>query len=96
MIALQIFNHKKFGKIRVVVVIDGVAWYVAKDVLEALGVEWKGVLNIVAIPRRMEGVRCFRAPVNSSKVVTSSKMWCMTQEGLFLFLSRCKKPAAKP
>ena len=32
----QIFEHKKFGKIRVVV-IDGVIWFIGKDVAVALG-----------------------------------------------------------
>ncbi|MBQ7705545.1 MAG: Bro-N domain-containing protein [Selenomonadaceae bacterium] len=34
--ALQIFEHEKFGKIRIVI-IDGVIWFVGKDVAIALG-----------------------------------------------------------
>ena len=34
--ALKIFEHKDFGKVRIVT-IDGEPWFVAKDVTSALG-----------------------------------------------------------
>ena len=93
MIALQIFDHKKFGKIRVVV-IDGVAWYVARDVLAALGYSRKSLGNVgTTISHISED---WKARKRIASLKGKQDTWCLTREGLFHFLGRSDKPAAKP
>ena len=84
----QIYLFDKW-RIRVAVK-DGKAWFVAKDVAEALEYAWNGTRNIEHIPERWRGVESVSTPSGIQP------MAILSLEGLFFFLNRSDKPAAQP
>ena len=73
-----------------VVPIDGEAWFVAKDVAEALGYDWHGTSNISHVPEEWRGVRSVRTPSNDQNMAV------LSEQGLYFFLARSDKPKALP
>jgi hypothetical protein len=68
----------------------GGPWFVAKDVVEALGYTWNGTARIAHVPEEWRGV---------TSVVTPSgkqEMAILSEQGLYFFLNRSDKPAAMP
>lgn len=73
-----------------IVMRDGVPWWVAKDVAEALGYGWAGSASIRHIPDQWKGV---------NSVLTHSglqDMAVLSEQGLYFFLGRSDKPKALP
>jgi anti-repressor protein len=71
------------------VMADGEPWFVAKDVAEALGYEWKTNL-IYNVPGEWRGTKPISTPGGMQD------MTCLSEQGVYFFLSRSDKPKALP
>jgi prophage antirepressor-like protein len=69
---------------------EGKPWFIAKDVAEALGYSWNGAARIDHVPAKWRGATSVVTPSGSQD------MAILSLEGLFYFLNRSDKPAAKP
>ena len=58
---LKIFEKPEFGCVRVVEK-DGEPWFVAKDVCEALGYQWKASATVGHVPDEWRGVYSVQPP----------------------------------
>lgn len=70
--------------------IDGEAWFVAKDVVEAVEAAWKGKQAVQHVPEQWRGV---------TSIVTPSgihEMAILAEQGVYFYLSRSDKPKALP
>jgi len=73
-----------------VIEIDGEPWFVARDVVEAVGVKWCGAKSIPHVPEEWKGVGFDPTPSGKQEVIT------LALPGVFFFLNRSDKPAALP
>ena len=86
---LKIFEKPEFGCVRVVEK-DGEPWFVAKDVCEALGYQWKASATVGHVPEEWRGVYSVQTPSGEQEMLT------LSEQGLYFFLGRSDKPAALP
>jgi prophage antirepressor-like protein len=86
--APQVFLFDKW-RVRVLL-IEGSPWFVAKDVLEAIGYAWNGTRNIEHVPAKWRGVESVSTPSGIQPMAIFSL------PGLFHFLNRSDKPAVLP
>ena len=86
---LKIFEKPEFGSVRVVEK-DGDPWFVAKDVCEALGYQWKASATVGHVPEEWRGVYSVQTPSGEQEMLT------LSEQGLYFFLGRSDKPAALP
>jgi anti-repressor protein len=85
--SLRVFDFEdKRGRF---VMADGEPWFVAKDVVEALGYEWKTNL-IYNVPGEWRGTK----PI--STLGGMQDMTCLSEQGLYFFLARSNMPKALP
>lgn len=88
---LQIFSHDGFT-VRTITDNDGVIWFVAKDIAEAL--EYSPESNpsrlMQSVPEIWKGVKRFHTPGGEQE------MLCLTEQGVYFFLGRSDKPKALP
>ena len=86
---LKIFEKPEFGSVRVVEKY-GEPWFVAKDVCEALGYQWKASATVGHVPEEWRGVYSVQTPSGEQEMLT------LSEQGLYFFLGRSDKPAALP
>ncbi len=88
---ITLFENVSFGSIRTVQ-IDGEIWFVAKDILIALGyAENSNPAKVMqAIPDEWKGVKQIHTPGGVQKVLI------LKEQGLYFFLGRSDKPKALP
>lgn len=88
---LKIFENAAFGAVRVVEV-NGEPWFVAKDVLRALGYAEDSNPSRVtqSVPDEWKGVNPIHTPGGMQE------MLIISEQGLYFFLGRSDKPAALP
>jgi prophage antirepressor-like protein len=77
------------ASIRVTCDEQGEPWFVAKDVAEALGYSWNGSARIAHVPERWRGVTSVVTPSGVQQMPT------LSEHGLYFFLGRSDKPAAR-
>ena len=93
---LQIYSNNSFS-VRTITDADGVTWFVAKDVAEALEYEIDGGIGkyISHVPE--EWKRGKRISVRSENGVEQAReVLCLSEQGLYFFLGRSDKPKALP
>jgi phage anti-repressor protein len=86
--AVSPFNFE--GKDVRVIVLDGVEWFVARDVPEGMGFAWKGSANIDHGPHEWKTVCSVHTPSGTKPTLA------LTEAGLNFFLSRSDKECARP
>jgi len=88
---LQVYSNNSFS-VRTITDASGVTWFVAKDVAEAL--EYSDASNparlFASVPDTWKGVK----PIHT--LGGTQEMTCLTEQGLYFFLSRSDKPKALP
>lgn len=81
--------HFELNEVRVLM--DGEdPWFVAKDVVEAVGALWNGSATIKHIPEEWRGVRSDVTPSGTQDLLVIS------EQGVFFYLARSDKPKALP
>lgn len=93
---VKAFESAELGNVRVVVEGDNL-WFVAKDVLLALGyAESSAPAKVMElVPVQWKGVKPFH--IRSENGVEQSRdLICLTEQGLYFFLGRSDKPKALP
>jgi prophage antirepressor-like protein len=85
---LQIFGFE--GREVRIIIEKGELWFVAKDVAEALGYEWKRSATIGHVPEEWKGAKPISTPGGAQE------MLCLSEQGLYFFLGRSDKPKALP
>lgn len=85
------FNHPEFGELRTVE-IDGVVWFVGKDVAEALGYSntSKAIITHVA-----DEDKIIKMLPNSQNGKTVGKTYIINESGLYALILSSKLPSAK-
>ena len=85
------FNHPQFGELRTVE-IDGVVWFVGKDVAEALGYSntSKAIITHVA-----DEDKIIKMLPNSQNGKTVGKTYIINESGLYSLILSSKLPSAK-
>lgn len=85
------FNHPQFGELRIVE-IDGVVWFVGKDVAEALGYSntSKAIITHVA-----DEDKIIKMLPNSQNGKTVGKTYIINESGLYSLILSSKLPSAK-
>lgn len=78
------------NRVRIHTDTDGNPWFVAKDVLLALGYQWKGIANLKHVPEEWRGVTSVQTPSGTQE------MLMLSEQGLYFFLGRSDKPKALP
>ena len=68
---------------------DDVVWFVAKDIVEAIGAAWNSVHSTKHIPEKWKGVYPIHTNGGIQKLVT------ITPEGAAYYLTRCLNPESK-
>lgn len=88
---LQIFKNAELGEVRVVEH-EGQPWFVAKDVLKALGYaeDYNPSRALQAVPEEWKGVQPIHTPGGMQEMLT------LSESGLYFFLARSDKPKALP
>ena len=86
-----VFNHPQFGELRTVE-IDGVVWFVGKDVAEALGYSntSKAIITHVA-----DEDKIIKMLPNSQNGKTVGKTYIINESGLYSLILSSKLPSAK-
>lgn len=86
-----VFNHPEFGELRTVE-IDGVVWFVGKDVAEALGYSntSKAIITHVA-----DEDKIIKMLPNSQNGKTVGKTYIINESGLYALILSSKLPSAK-
>lgn len=89
--AQTLFNHPEFGELRTVE-IDGVVWFVGKDVAEALGYSntSKAIITHVA-----DEDKIIKMLPNSQNGKTVGKTYIINESGLYALILSSKLPSAK-
>lgn len=89
--ASTVFNHPQFGELRTVE-IDGVVWFVGKDVAEALGYSntSKAIITHVA-----DEDKIIKMLPNSQNGKTVGKTYIINESGLYSLILSSKLPSAK-
>ena len=76
---------------------DDVVWFVAKDIVEAIGAAWNSVHSTKHIPEKWKGVYPIHPLTGSAnKNPNPQDMVCLTEEGVNFYLFRSDKSAALP
>jgi len=88
---LKIFGNNDFGNIRVLEK-DGELWFVAKDMIRALGYESSSKMGMLLkhVPKEWKGVNLISTPGGNQEMAT------LSEQGLYFFLARSDKPKALP
>ena len=88
---LTVFENPEFGRVRVVER-DGEPWFVAKDVLRALGYaeDYNPSRALQAVPEEWKGVQRVHTLGGTQDMLT------LSEQGLYFFLGRSDKPKALP
>lgn len=88
---LTVFENPEFGRVRVVER-DGEPWFVAKDVLRALGYaeDYNPSRALQAVPEEWKGVQRMHTLGGTQDMLT------LSEQGLYFFLGRSDKPKALP
>lgn len=88
---LKVFENPEFGQVRVVEK-DGEPWFVAKDVLRALGYaeDYNPSRALQAVPEEWKGVQRMHTLGGTQDMLT------LSEQGLYFFLGRSDKPKALP
>ena len=88
---LTVFENPEFGRVRVVER-DGEPWFVAKDVLRALGYaeDYNPSRALQAVPEEWKGVQRVHT------LGGTQDMLALSEQGLYFFLGRSDKPKALP
>ena len=75
---------------------DGEPWFVAKDVAEVLGYEWKGMSGTMPnVPSEWTGSERFRVR-SENGIEQERELGILSEPGLYFFLGRSDKPLALP
>jgi prophage antirepressor-like protein len=72
------------------IMVDGEPWWVAKDVVEAVGAVWKGGQAIIHIPDE------WKVPRLNVTTFGEKETWFISEQGLYFYLMRSDKDAALP
>lgn len=88
---LKIFEKSEFGSVRVMER-EGEPWFVARDVLKALGYaeDYNPSRALQAVPEEWKGVQPMHTPGGTQEMLT------LSEPGLYFFLARSDKPKALP
>ena len=86
--APTVFNHPEFGELRTVE-IDGVVWFVGKDVAEALGYSNARKAVLVHVDAEDKGVTKWDTPGGTQQ------MTIINESGLYSLILSSKLPSAK-
>lgn len=86
---LQVFSGKDFS-VRTIKDNDGILWFVAKDVAEALEYSRFDSNLLLNVPEVWRGTKRIRTPGGEQE------MLCLSEQGLYFFLGRSDKPRALP
>lgn len=78
------------SSVRTIVDDAGNPWFVAKDVVEAVGAKWQGVQNLAHIPEQWKGSYPIRTPGGVQQMAV------LTEQGVYFYLTRSDKPKAIP
>ena len=84
----QVFEHEKFGKVRVVMK-DGIPWFVGKDVATALGYTKPEDAVRKHVPDKFKGVSVLETPRGKQKVVV------INEAGMYKLIMRSKLESAE-
>jgi anti-repressor protein len=96
---VQIFRNNRFGNAEVIRGDDGEPWFVAKVVAEALGYPASSlnqVGNLMgAVPQEWKSLKRIKL-MSDNGVKQQRKVLCLSEPGLYFFLTRSNKPKALP
>jgi prophage antirepressor-like protein len=70
--------------------VDGLPWFVAKDVAEALEYGRFDSNLLLHVPEEWKGTNPIRTPGGEQE------LWCLSEPGLYFFVNRSDKPKALP
>lgn len=85
---VQVFSNPEFGQVRTFIK-NGMPWFVAKDVCDALDITWSGAKTLARIKDRHKGVVNFTTPGGSQE------LWCISEAGLYKLIMRSSKEEAE-
>ena len=95
--AVEVFTNGEF-RVRTTQDTDGVVWFVARDVAEAL--EYSEASNparlFANVPEQWKGVKRFHTTSGKATARPYQDMLCLTEQGLYFFLGRSDKKKALP
>ena len=88
--SLQVFSNKEFS-VRTTQDVDGIVWFVGRDILEALGYssDTHPSGQFKNVPDYWKGNKRIATPGGEQE------MLCLTEQGVYFFLGRSDKPKAK-
>jgi prophage antirepressor-like protein len=93
MSSIQLFSNQQFS-VRSTIDENGMIWFVARDVAEALEYEESSISSInklcANVPDEWKGRKRFLTPGGEQE------MLCLTEQGVYFFLGRSDKPKALP
>ena len=95
--AVEVFTNGEY-RVRTMQDTDGVVWFVARDVAEAL--EYSEASNparlFANVPEQWKGVKRFHTTSDKATARPYQDMLCLTEQGLYFFLGRSDKKKALP
>ncbi len=92
--ALQVFNYE--GQQLRTVEENGVAWFVAKDIADALGYSYWQPNLVAHVPEIWKGIKRINTTSDKTTARPYQNMLCLTENGVYFFLGRSDKPKAIP
>lgn len=90
--APTVFNHPEFGELRTVE-IDGVVWFVGKDVAEALG--YSNTKDAIATHVASEDKKLIQRSEITTLEIPNRGMTIINESGLYALILSSKLPSAK-
>lgn len=87
-----VFNHPQFGELRTVE-IDGVVWFVGKDVAEALG--YSNTKDAIATHVASEDKKLIQRSEITTLEIPNRGMTIINESGLYALILSSKLPSAK-
>lgn len=90
--APTVFNHPEFGELRTVE-IDGVVWFVGKDVAEALG--YSNTKDAIATHVASEDKKLIQRSEITTLEIPNRGMTIINESGLYSLILSSKLPSAK-
>lgn len=90
--APTVFNHPQFGELRTVE-IDGVVWFVGKDVAEALG--YSNTKDAIATHVASEDKKLIQRSEITTLEIPNRGMTIINESGLYSLILSSKLPSAK-
>ena len=87
-----VFNHPQFGELRTVE-IDGVVWFVGKDVAEALG--YSNTKDAIATHVASEDKKLIQRSEITTLEIPNRGMTIINESGLYSLILSSKLPSAK-